>query len=181
MKSGRGFSDNCAPGLFVCFFPLGLGWRWFSRILSCLPPPLSVGAGLSNRATHLWHITRFPSCRLGFRRFLTSSVSFFLLVFLCSLFTFPCIFLAPPRRGGHGDDFSLTISSCPLSLRLLFIFICVLCRLRCLVVQRCGSGFGRAASSTHVLVRGIGVSNEFLIILHIRLNQSGLVLGYCFV
>ena len=29
---------------------LGLGWEWFLRILFCLPPPLSVGAGLGNRA-----------------------------------------------------------------------------------------------------------------------------------
>ena len=28
-------------------------------------PPLSVGAGLGNRATHLWHRTRFRSCGLG--------------------------------------------------------------------------------------------------------------------
>ena len=28
-------------------------------------PPLSVGAGLGNRATQWWHRTRFQSCGLG--------------------------------------------------------------------------------------------------------------------
>ena len=142
----------------LCFFFLSWVGDSFRVFLSCLPHPLSVGAGLGNRATHLWLRTRFPSCRLGFRCFLTSSVLFSFLFFYIHFSLFPASSSPPPRRGWHGDDFSLTISSCPLRLRLPFIFFYVLCRLRCLAVQRCGSGFWGAASSTHVLVRGIGVS-----------------------
>ena len=61
--SGRGVF--CSVSFWFVFDFLGLGWGWFLRILSCLPPPLSVGAGLGNRATHLWHRRRFQSCGLG--------------------------------------------------------------------------------------------------------------------
>ena len=44
---------------------LGLGWGWSLRILSRLPTPLSVGAGLGDRATRLWCRTCFQSCGLG--------------------------------------------------------------------------------------------------------------------
>ena len=125
--------------LFECF-----SWAWLGMFFaySVLPtPPLSVGAGLGNRATHLWHRTRFPSSRLGFRCLLTSSVIFFFSSFFMFPFHFPCIFLAPPPsrvtwRWFFVDDFFL-----PLEATLPFILFYVLCRLRCLAVQRCGSGF----------------------------------------
>ena len=41
-----------------------------------LTPLLCVEVGRGHRATHLRHRTRFPSSRLGFRCFLTSSVIF---------------------------------------------------------------------------------------------------------
>lgn len=48
-------------------------------------------------------------------------------------------------------------SSCFIII-IFFLFISsVPCRLRSLAVQRGGSGFGGAASSTHALVRGTGV------------------------
>ena len=59
---------------WYCF--LGLGWGWFLRILSFLPPPPSVGVGLGNRPTHLWHTAIFPELRAGFRRFLAYSLLF---------------------------------------------------------------------------------------------------------
>ena len=45
------------PGIYFIF--LGLGWEWFSRNMSCVPPPLSVGAGLGCRVLHSWHRTHF--------------------------------------------------------------------------------------------------------------------------
>ena len=55
-----------------------------------------------------------------------------------------------------------TIYACPLRLGLPFSLSSgVPRRLRSLAVQRCGSGFRGAASSTHVLARGIGASTNF--------------------
>ena len=62
-------------------------------------PPLSVGVGLDNRATHLWPRTRFQSRGLG----LGGSwrlPCYFSSRFWCSLFAFPCIFLASPPVAG---------------------------------------------------------------------------------
>ena len=83
------------------------------RTLSCLPPPpLSVGAGLGNRATHfLWHRTRFQSCRLGFPLFLDIFGVMFSSRFLYSLFAFPCIFPAPPPLRVLWRWFSLATAS----------------------------------------------------------------------
>ena len=76
----------------LCFF-LGLAGHCFTSILSCLPPPLSVGAGLGNRVTHLWHRARFQSCRLGFGVVLSIFRVIFLLVFDTHLlFAFPRVF-----------------------------------------------------------------------------------------
>ena len=55
-------------------------------------PPLSVGAGLGNRVTHLWHRTRFRSFGLG----------------LGGLWRIPCYFRSsscqsPPPSGAGGD------------------------------------------------------------------------------
>ena len=76
---------------FDCF-----SWAWLGMLFvySVLPTP-----GLGNRATHGLHRTRFPSGRLGFRCILTSSAIIFLSSIFMLRFHFPCIFLAPPRRG----------------------------------------------------------------------------------
>ena len=44
----------------VSWAGLGMVFAYF-----VLPTLLSVGAGLGNRATHVWHSTRFRSCGLG--------------------------------------------------------------------------------------------------------------------
>ena len=51
-------------GVFLVRFSLA----WLGMVLAYfdLPTlPLSVGAGLGNRATYLWHRARFQSCGLG--------------------------------------------------------------------------------------------------------------------
>ena len=84
-------------------------------------PRLSVGAGLGNRATHLWPRTRFQSCGLGFGGSWRLPC-YFSFRFWYSLFAFPYIFLAfPPVAGGMTmafvDDFFL-----PLKARSSFHF-----------------------------------------------------------
>ena len=87
MSFGAGVLSKHVFCWVVCFF-LGLGWGWPLRILSCLPHPLSVGAGLGNGATHVWHKARFQKCTLGFRWFLTT-LMFVLSRFWHSLFALP--------------------------------------------------------------------------------------------
>ena len=123
--------------LFVC-----LSWAALEMIFAyfVLPAPsLSVGAGQGNQATHLWHRTRFQSCGLGLGGSWRLPCDFSSRVWY-SLLAFPCIFLVfPPVAGGWAmalvDDLFL-----PLKARFPFHFFYVLCRLRCLAVQRCGSG-----------------------------------------
>ena len=74
-------------GVFlVCFF---LGWVGDGFCVFCPAyPPLSAGAGLGDRATHLWHRTRLQSCGLG----LGGSWRipwYFSSRFRCSFFAFP--------------------------------------------------------------------------------------------
>ena len=175
-------------GLFrACFSRAGLGVFFAYSVLPT--PPLSVGAGVGNRATHLWHRTRFRSCGLGFRWFLAYSVLFYFrptdpppareLGAIWITMPTPTVkqdrpvcvnislsrrhFLALPTLRVAWRWLSLMIFSCPLRPRLpFFLFLDVPCRLRYLAAQRCGSGLGGAASSTHGLARGIGVSTNFL-------------------
>ena len=51
-------------GMFLDSFFFGWVGDGF-RVFCPAYPPLSVGAGLGNPATHLWHRTRFRSCELG--------------------------------------------------------------------------------------------------------------------
>ena len=90
-------------------------------ILLCpTPPPLSVGTGLGNRATHLRDRTRFQSSRLGFLCDSWHLPCYFSSRFRCSFFAFPCIFPAPPRRGWHGDDSPKRILPAPQGWVFLF-------------------------------------------------------------
>ena len=120
--SGRRFLTGVFLGcLLVC-----LSWAWLGMVFaySVLPtPPLSVGAGLGNRATHLWHRTRFPSSRLGFRCLLTSSVIFFFSSFFYVPFSLSLHLPRPPPsrvtwRWFFVDDFFL-----PLKATLTFILV----------------------------------------------------------
>ena len=117
------FSCRCVPWLVGCLFVylfVFLSWAWLGMgfAYAVLPtPPLSVGAGLgNNRATHLWHRTRFPSCRLGF---LCSSCHLPSYFFFCFFFVFTFQFslhLPPPLPPVAGDMamiLRLTIPSCP--------------------------------------------------------------------
>ena len=84
--------------------------------------------------------------------------------FLCYPFAFPCRLSRPTRSRvawrsvALANDFLLSLTARPSVTPFSFG---VLCRRRNLAVQRCGSGFRGAASSTHVLARGIGVSTNF--------------------
>ena len=103
-------------------------------------PPLGVGAGLGNRATHLWFRTRFQSCGLGLGGSWRLPY-YFLLVFAIHFSLSHASSSAPPPVAGDmamafvGDFFL------PLKARSPFYFFYVLCRLRCLAIQRRGNGF----------------------------------------
>ena len=62
--SGFFYSVCFSPSLFkLCLALVGEGFVAFFVLL--IPPPLSVGAGPGNRASRLWHRTRFRSFGLG--------------------------------------------------------------------------------------------------------------------
>ena len=112
-------SDFFLAGVFsscFCFF-LGLIGDGF-RVFCPAYPPRSVSGlvWVISRATHLWHRTRFQSCRLSFR--FPVVLDIFRVIFL---FVFPLP--RPPPSRVTRRWFSLTISSCSLRLGLPFIFL----------------------------------------------------------
>ena len=150
----------------VCFVSAGLGIVFVYFVL--LTPVLSVGAGLGNRATQVWHRTRFRSCRLGlggswripcyfssrptdlpplgsWGRSLSNQEHLLgnrTASFFVSSFRFPVGTFSPyPIAGGMAMAFVDDLFL-PLKARpsVLYIFD-VPCRLHFLAVQRCGSGF----------------------------------------
>ena len=113
-------------GVFlVCLFSLSLVWDGFCVFCPAYPPAQCRGWSVGNRATHLWHRTRFQSYRLGFRWFLTCPALFF---FSFLIFTFHFSMhlprLLPPVAGDMAmafiDDFFL-----PLQARSSFHFFCL--------------------------------------------------------
>ena len=97
-------SELSGRGVFLLdvvlfFFSWALLGMFFANFVLA-PPPLSVGAGLGNRATSLWLRTRFHSCGLGIGGS-WHLPCYFSSRFGHSLFALPCIFLAfPPVAGG---------------------------------------------------------------------------------
>ena len=85
----------------------------------------------------------------------------FVLVFAIHFSLFHASSSPPPPVAGDMAMAFVDYFFLPIKARYLFHFLYVLRGLHCLAVQRCGSGFWGAASSTHVLVRGIGVSINF--------------------
>ena len=112
-----------------------------------------------------------------------------ILSFLCRAFSaryflpsrdyrFSPFFLSPPRHAG-GPREVLTVVC--LMIAPAFSFNCISSRfswLHSLAVQGCGSGFWGAASSTHNLVSGIGISPYFPYISAYAAYQGGLALWY---
>ena len=159
-------------GVFLLDMFLVLSWAGLEMGFPCFAmttSPLSVGAGLGNRATLLWLRTRCRNCGLdlgGFWRIpcfcsshptdppplgswgrsggkLTTPTGVQdHLAFYFSFSLFRRHFLALPPLRVIWLWLSLTIYSYPLRLGLpFFLFFDVPCRLRYLAVQRRGSGF----------------------------------------
>ena len=134
-------SARCVMVCLLSRARLGMVFAFF--IL--LTPPLSVGAGLGNRATHLWHRTHFQSCGLG----LGGSwriPCYFCSRFWYSLFAFPLLvfFALPPVESGIAMAFVDGLFL-PLRARASFLSFLVLSYL-----------FGFVASP----FRGVGVGFE---------------------
>ena len=118
-------------------------------------PLLSVGAGLGDRATHLWHRTRFQSCGLG------SGGSwrlpcFFLFVFGTRFSLLHASFSPSPPLWVAWQWLSLTIHSC--SQHWVLLSFCLRTLPASLPFRSEVWEWVGAASLTHVLVRGTGVS-----------------------
>ena len=146
--SGRGevlagvFLGSC---LCVCLFDYFLYWAWSATVWAYsvlpTPPPRSVSGlvwAIGSLSCGTGYVSRLVGWGFGVSCHLPC---YFLFSFyLYSLFTFTCIFLAPPVAGDvamfFADDFVLPLKATS-SLHLFY----VCCRLRCLAVQKCRSGF----------------------------------------
>ena len=137
-------------------------WAWLGTIFAyfVLPtPPPSAGAGLGNRATHLWHRTRFHSCGLD----MVVLGVFHIILFSFFIFTFRFSMHLPrppsPPMRVIWQWLSLMISSCPLRPGLPSIFFTYF-------AEFVASRSEVWESKPHLrfmfyLVRGIGVSMNF--------------------
>ena len=156
------------------FFLLGMFLVYFSRARSgdfALPTPRpSVGAGLGNRATHLWFRTRFRNCglelggswripwyissrptdppyRSGAGGVLNNIDNTYWGTrrsrYCATFWLYVDTFLPYPRCGYHGDRWLwLAIYSYPFRLGIPYFHVLGVSCLPCdVAVQRCRSGF----------------------------------------
>ena len=137
---------HCTGHVSGCFGPcLGGYWHilYYFSSRPAVPPRSGAGDGLDKIDNAYWS-TGSPR-------------------FCANLFPFRRHFLALPSScGWHGDGFHWRFIPVPTARpSVLSLLFGVPCRLRNLTIERCGNGFRGAASSTHVLPRGIRVSINF--------------------